>query len=142
MDYSDELKTRLSEISAETAESRRACLLGAAKSFFAEKKDRLRWTHCEGAGGAAVVSGYTALADAMVESIYAAAIAEKKARAPHALIALGGYGRSELCFCSDLDIMLVHEGRLDKGLEALNDYVLYFLWDLGFEVGHSIRSIG
>ena len=142
MDYSDELKTRLSEISAETAESRRACLLGAAKSFFAEKKDRLRRTHCEGAGGAAVVSGYTALADAMVESIYAAAIAEKKARAPHALIALGGYGRSELCFCSDLDIMLVHEGRLDKGLEALNDYVLYFLWDLGFEVGHSIRSIG
>ena len=96
--------------------------------------------HFEGAGGAAVVAAYTALADSLVESIYSAAVQDGSARSPHALVALGGYGRKELCFCSDLDIMLLHGQPLDKGIEALNNYLLYFLWDLGFEVGHSIRS--
>lgn len=141
MDYLAELTQRFSEIPEKPAEDRRASLLKAAKSFFTDNKADLHRMHFDGAGGAAIVSGYTSLADALVRSIYAAESATVSTGVRHALLALGGYGREELCFCSDLDIAFVYEGRIDKGLEALNDSLLHLLWDLGFMIGHGIRSI-
>ncbi|UCD57822.1 MAG: [protein-PII] uridylyltransferase, partial [Candidatus Hydrogenedentota bacterium] len=142
MDYLDELKQKLSRAATCTShDSRRARLLDAAKSFVAEKKKELHNMHFNGVGGTAVVARYTALVDALVRMIYFHASENRSVRSPHALVALGGYGRKELCFYSDLDIMFLHEGRLDRELETVNDYLLYFLWDLGFKVGHSIRSI-
>ncbi|MBU0484006.1 MAG: [protein-PII] uridylyltransferase [Proteobacteria bacterium] len=58
-----------------------------------------------------------------------------------ALVALGGYGRSELFPFSDIDIMLLHEPKLKKEiLAAAVETTLYPLWDAGFEVGHGVRS--
>ncbi|MDX1698073.1 MAG: nucleotidyltransferase domain-containing protein, partial [Thiohalobacterales bacterium] len=57
------------------------------------------------------------------------------------LVAVGGYGRSELMPGSDVDLLLlVPEGkdpRIDRKLETL----LTFLWDIGLEVGHSVRTV-
>lgn len=140
--YHAELMRLLAEACASASnESDRHRLLQASKSFVAEKRDSLYKMHFEGAGGAGVVSRYTSLVDSVVKVAYSLALETRTARCPHALVALGGYGRKELCFCSDLDIMFLHEGRLDKGLESINDFLLYFLWDLGFKVGHSIRTI-
>ncbi|MCD8483346.1 MAG: hypothetical protein LR015_12215 [Verrucomicrobia bacterium] len=63
-----------------------------------------------------------------------------------ALLALGGYGRCELCPFSDIDIMFLYQDRckdprLPGFQRALNDTVLYMLWDLNLKVGHSTRSI-
>lgn len=142
MDYLDELNEKFLEAAGSSPHPDRASLLAAAKSFFAEKKKELYQMHFDGAGGAAVVARYTTLVDSLVKAIYSVAHTDMSVRSPHALLALGGYGRKELCFSSDLDIMVLHERRLDKKLAGLNDYLLHFLWDLGFEVGHSIRSIG
>lgn len=58
-----------------------------------------------------------------------------------ALIALGGYGRAELCPHSDIDLMfLVGEGAGKKEDDAIEKF-LYALWDEGFKVGHSTRSL-
>ena len=141
MGYPDKLTKAFAGGSGKDPDARRSSLLEIAKEFFSEEKRALYRMHLEGAGGAAVVAGYTSLVDSTVKSIYAAARGSNNIETPHALIALGGYGRRELCLCSDLDITIVHEGGLDKDLEALNDYVLHFLWDIGFRVGHSIRSI-
>jgi [protein-PII] uridylyltransferase len=54
-----------------------------------------------------------------------------------ALVALGGYGREELAPWSDIDLLLLAKGPVQP--EAL-DAVLYPLWDLGFDVGHALRS--
>ncbi|HYQ70743.1 MAG TPA: [protein-PII] uridylyltransferase, partial [Gammaproteobacteria bacterium] len=58
-----------------------------------------------------------------------------------ALAAVGGYGRSELMPGSDIDLLiLLPDGagnRYDRRIEAL----LGFLWDIGLEVGHSVRSL-
>jgi len=53
------------------------------------------------------------------------------------LVALGGYGRRELAPWSDLDLLFLVGSHRDKGAA---DEVLYPLWDLGFEVGHALRT--
>ncbi len=53
------------------------------------------------------------------------------------LLAVGGYGRGELCPYSDLDVVLVHKGRRDVG--SLADAVWYPVWDEGIRLDHSVR---
>ena len=57
-----------------------------------------------------------------------------------ALIAVGGYGRGELHPCSDIDLMVLlsEEGNIDVD-EAISQF-LTSLWDIGLEVGHSVRT--
>lgn len=56
-----------------------------------------------------------------------------------AVVAVGGYGRRELCPGSDLDILLLHSGRRD--VPALADQLWYPLWDAGLQVDHSVRTV-
>ncbi len=57
------------------------------------------------------------------------------------LAAVGGYGRGELHPGSDIDILLLVEGNAETAhTERLSRFVT-FLWDIGLEVGHSVRSL-
>ncbi|WP_328562905.1 [protein-PII] uridylyltransferase [Streptomyces coelicoflavus] len=57
-----------------------------------------------------------------------------------ALVAVGGYGRGELSPRSDLDLLLLHDGRDDKAVAALADRLWYPVWDLGLDLDHSVRT--
>lgn len=58
-----------------------------------------------------------------------------------ALVAIGGYGRGELSPRSDLDLLLLHDGRADAdALAALADRLWYPIWDLGLDLDHSVRT--
>ncbi len=52
------------------------------------------------------------------------------------LMAVGGFGRGELSFVSDVDILFLHKGRLSELLQDVLRDLVYGLWDSGFEVGH------
>ena len=56
------------------------------------------------------------------------------------LVALGGYGRSELFPFSDIDLMLLHKSSDEKLLNDVAEAVFYPLWDAGLEVGHGVRT--
>ncbi len=61
-----------------------------------------------------------------------------------ALLAIGGYGRGELCPHSDLDLLLVHDvkpKRVGKLVEPVASAIWYPLWDSGVKLGHAVRSI-
>ena len=53
-----------------------------------------------------------------------------------ALVAVGGYGRAELCPQSDLDVLLIHDGRVDVG--RLAEKLWYPIWDEGVKLGHAV----
>jgi len=61
-----------------------------------------------------------------------------------ALVAVGGYGRGELFPYSDVDVLILRrEGEPDEA-DAVDASISRFvsaLWDIGLELGHSVRTV-
>ncbi len=58
-----------------------------------------------------------------------------------ALVAVGGYGRGELHPASDVDILVLRKDARDPRLKNEIQTFVTFLWDLGIEIGHSVRTV-
>ena len=57
------------------------------------------------------------------------------------LIAVGGYGRGELHPYSDVDLLLlIDDSLLEQPLESISLFLTQ-LWDVGLEIGHSVRTL-
>jgi len=89
--------------------------------------------------GLAVARRITDLADAIVTSAYEQSTHSSDPKL-HALVALGGFGRREMAPHSDIDLLFLFQKEGDKSPEFISG-VLHPLWDLGFDVGHSSRTI-
>jgi [protein-PII] uridylyltransferase len=60
---------------------------------------------------------------------------------PFAFIAVGGYGRKELCLYSDIDIFILFNKKISIDGKSLTEEIFYPLWDLGLELGYGVRTI-
>ena len=58
------------------------------------------------------------------------------------LIAVGGYGRGLLYPNSDVDVLILLPDQADAATHASVEKLVTVLWDVGLEVGHSVRTIG
>jgi [protein-PII] uridylyltransferase len=57
------------------------------------------------------------------------------------IAAVGGFGRGELSPGSDLDLLILHRNRSEEDLLKITNALLYPLWDQGFKVDHSVRTL-
>lgn len=62
-------------------------------------------------------------------------------RVPFAFVAVGGYGRNELCLHSDVDVLFLFNSKVPALAKDLAAEVLYPLWDIGLDLGHGVRGI-
>jgi len=138
-------RARRAEARGERAEDRRRLRLEFFRAALADGLDSLKLLHTGGASGQESVQTHARLIDDVVRTLLRLTVAEAQASglAPAAfvVVALGGYGRSELHPASDIDLMVVHDGELSPYVRRLTQELLYTLWDLGLQIGHSLRSL-
>jgi [protein-PII] uridylyltransferase len=121
-------------------------LLALYKRFLKIENHRLRLTHYAEAGGREIAHQRASLVDIVLRHLFdgAALKAGDVDLRELSLVAIGGYGRDELNPFSDVDIMFLHAAKskeVPPGLNEVIQMILYMLWDIGFKVGHSTRSV-
>lgn len=141
----EEIVARAESGGAENRGSPRAVCLQAAREYANRRRRLIRERHEAGESGHNVVRSLAETADFLVKGAFRLSLAwhtsDPAVASRVCLCALGGYGRSELSPYSDLDVCLIHEGPIDEPLEQLNHFLVHFLWDMGFTIGHAVRSI-
>ena len=60
---------------------------------------------------------------------------------PIAMVALGSYGREQLCVHSDIDLMIVYKDVKGYNVKEMIEKILYILWDTGLKLGHRVHTI-
>ena len=86
----------------------------------------------------ALVHGRSWLIDQVLTYCWQSLVTEDQSVA---LVAVGGYGRNELLPGSDIDLMILLEKQESPALAEALQAFLTLLWDIGLEVGHSVRTL-
>ena len=125
-----------------------ALILNPFKSYLDEKREEIKELHRLGAGGLEVTSLQAELMDAIIISLFRtisdinirSSTLKGHSNSELVILALGGYGRGELSPYSDIDIMFLYPQKLSPYSRETSENILYILWDLGLDIGHSVRS--
>jgi [protein-PII] uridylyltransferase len=116
-------------------------------SALVERREMIQQRLLNGASGAEAMEALTELVDGLIIGRYRNGLrqlgeaAEIVASQSCCLVALGGYGRRELAPHSDIDLMVLFKPEANELIPGLVKTVLHPLWDAGFQVGHSVRTI-
>ena len=101
----------------------------------------------EDGSGAACARRLTHLQDTIIAALYDFAavhvlrVTNLSAGERMAIMAVGGYGRGTLAPGSDLDLLFLLPYKQTATGEAIVEYMLYMLWDMGEKVGHATRNV-
>ena len=139
------LKRAADDLERQTEGRTAAQSLDAYRRFRRLEEHRLRLRISSGAGGREVVRQRSDLVDILFRRLFAQVWEEACGRAKpegFCVLAFGGYGRREMNPFSDVDIMFLHAGvQPDAAQAAAVQEIIRMLWDIGFKVGHSVRSV-
>jgi [protein-PII] uridylyltransferase len=142
-------RARRAEARVERADDRRRLRLEFLRGALTDGLESVKSMHAGGASGEAFVRAQAKLVDEVVSTLFLLidgdATTSGVERAPLVVVALGGYGRGELHPSSDIDLMVVYDSadrpEIAPYVTRVTQELLYTLWDLGFQVGHSLRSL-
>jgi [protein-PII] uridylyltransferase len=111
------------------------------REFVNRERERIRYEHNAGNSGRNIVQQWTAVVDALITEAYRMVLLDNEGFAGEcAILALGGYGRNALNVESDVDIMFLFDRTVPEDSPVVQG-VLRLLWDLDFELGHSVRTV-
>ena len=111
----------------------------AWRALLREAHEELKARFLAGEPVEELVQARAALIDAVLRTAWQTQCAP--ACAEWALVAVGGYGRGELHPCSDVDVLLLAPAAPDTQGGTAIEKLVAFLWDIGLEIGHSVRSV-
>src|SRR5438046_2589396 len=77
----------------------------------------------------------------LVDRVLAGVWEEQGGPADIALVAVGGYGRGQLFPHSDVDVLILLPRALDERNAPIVERFIGLLWDIGIEIGHSVRTL-
>ena len=121
--------------------------LNLLRGFLRRESHRLRMLHRYGLSGLEVAAGRAQAVDAVITHVYRLVLERFRERSPSykadpsvAVVAVGGYGRGELCPHSDVDLLILYDRSSLEFSRFLARELIYLLWDIGLKVGHSWRT--
>jgi [protein-PII] uridylyltransferase len=145
-----ELMTELEAlVAADSAwkDARRPELIALLRATLEKGRTEVRRRFEANLSGTQAVRALSYLMDQIIRTLHEFAagkvfrLANPTAGERMAVIAVGGYGRGELAPFSDIDLLFLLPYKSTPITEQVVEWMLYVLWDLGFKVGHSTRSI-
>lgn len=89
--------------------------------------------------GRSFAHAWTERVEAWLSGLFNDAIGRRAQSGGVSLVALGGQGRRELAPQSDLDLLLLFEGRHEPA--SLAEALWHPVWDEGLKLGHAVRTV-
>jgi [protein-PII] uridylyltransferase len=118
----------MSAVPAPTEQLRAALLSG---------RDALRRSYLRDASPQRLLRAHSRLIDRTLQGLWR----ELRPAADAALVATGGYGRGELFPASDIDVLVLLGAEPGTEVRARLERLVGTFWDIGLEVGHSVRTV-
>lgn len=115
----------------------RQALVARFKTRLQEEQQAVCRTYLADGDALALLHGRCRLIDEVLRDLWA----EIALPASLALVAVGGYGRGELYPASDIDLLLLLPKSPDAALAARLERLVGLFWDIGLEIGHSVRTV-
>jgi len=112
-------------------------LRNSLRSEVAAARQGLRAAYFERPNPAQLLRRHARLVDRTVRSVWRQAGLPPAA----ALVATGGYGRGELYPSSDIDLLVLLAAEPDEAARASLERLIGTFWDIGLEIGHSVRTL-
>lgn len=111
--------------------------VGVWKEKLAERKQHLRQEFQARKAPVELLRRHSAAIDRQLKEVWAGQGMPRDA----AFAAVGGYGRGQLFPSSDVDLLILLSAPPDAGLARKLENLVGILWDIGLDVGHSVRTV-
>ena len=143
-----EIGERVDTLVAEHGDAARSHVVALLKDALEQgRAEMARRLEAQPSAGHAIAGGYAFLIDQLIRTVHEFVTqhtypaANRSTGERLAIMAVGGYGRSEMAPHSDVDIAFLVAERRNSWCEQVVEAMLYILWDLGLKVGHSTRTL-
>jgi len=104
-------------------------------------RETLKQRFLDNSGATSLVAAHAWLIDQLIVRAWKLHLSLLPAKTTVAFVAVGGYGRGELHPASDIDVMMLLKKTNPAKTTAFIESLVRFFWDMGLEVGHSVRTL-
>jgi len=111
------------------------------KKAIKDALEQLKSNQNQGVSAADLVDKYTWMIDQLTTIAWQHHVESFGKDIDAELVAVGGYGRGELHPYSDVDLLILLKKENYDSAQNLIENFLRFMWDIGLEIGHSVRSV-
>ncbi len=116
--------------------------IASVKSVLARHRSRIRTINQSGLSGTDTVRFISEMTDTLIRVMWdQLEMTQPNEANLVGVVAVGGYGRMELCPQSDIDLLIITSEKPTRHEIEQAEYLVQNLWDYGFQLGSSVRSI-